>query len=76
MTRDIHSLEDLMTEAANALIQRDPHRLEQLENIARNWLQSDSEQKAQTRLLQAMIEAAYLLADEPSEIEVDDADAA
>lgn len=76
MTRDIHSLEDLMTEAANSLIQRDPHRLEQLENIARNWLQSDSEQKAQTRLLQAMIEAAYLLADEPSEIEVDDADAA
>jgi predicted nuclease of restriction endonuclease-like (RecB) superfamily len=71
MTRDIHSLADLMTEAANALIQRDPHRLEQLETIASNWMQADSEQMAQTKLLRAMIEAAYLLADEPSELEVD-----
>ncbi|WP_418025823.1 hypothetical protein ACNKFW_20395 (plasmid) [Paracoccus sp. TD-10] len=45
---------ELIAEAANALIRRDPYRLEEL---------------AQIILLQAMAEAADLLLDTPSEIE-------
>ena len=72
MTNDINNIADMMTEAAKALIERDPHRLEQIENIIRNWLQTDSERMAQIHLLQAMTEAADLLLDTPSEIDVCD----
>lgn len=57
-----------MAEAANALIRRDPHRLEERERISRGWLQTQKEELAQILLLQAMKEAADLLLDTPSEI--------
>ncbi|WP_449043500.1 hypothetical protein [Paracoccus versutus] len=60
---------ELMAEAANALIRRDPHRLEELERITRGWMQTADEELAQIILLQAMTEAADLLLDTPSEIE-------
>lgn len=60
---------ELMAEAANALIRRDPHRLEELERISRGWMQTRDEELAQIILLQAMTEAADLLLDIPSEIE-------
>ncbi|RDD69872.1 hypothetical protein [Paracoccus versutus] len=60
---------ELMAEAANALIRRDPHRLEELERISRGWMQTHDEELAQIVLLQAMTEAADLLLDTPSEIE-------
>ncbi|RDD68661.1 hypothetical protein [Paracoccus versutus] len=60
---------ELMAEAANALIRRDPHRLEVLEQISRGWMQTQDEEQAQIFLLQAMTEAADLLLDTPSEIE-------
>ncbi|MDK8873400.1 MULTISPECIES: hypothetical protein [Paracoccus] len=60
---------ELMAEAANALIRRDPHRLEELERITRGWMQTSDEELAQIILLQAMTEAADLLLDTPSEIE-------
>ncbi|ARC36789.1 hypothetical protein A6J80_10695 [Paracoccus yeei] len=59
---------ELMAEAANALIRRDPYRLEELERISRGWMQTADEELAQIILLQAMIEAADLLLDTPSEI--------
>lgn len=60
---------ELIAEAANALIRRDPHRLEELERISRGWMQTQDEELAQIILLQAMTEAADLLLDTPSEIE-------
>ncbi|KRW95719.1 hypothetical protein [Paracoccus sp. MKU1] len=60
---------ELMAEAANALIRRDPHRLEELERISRGWMQTRDEELAQIILLQAMAEAADLLIDTSSEIE-------
>lgn len=66
----VYDLTTLMTEAAKALIKRDPMRLEELERIASNWLQTDSEKMAQINLLQAMTEAADFLLDQPSEIEI------
>ena len=60
---------ELMAEAANALIRRDSHRLEELERIARGWMQTQDEELAQIILLRAMTEAADLLLDTPSEIE-------
>lgn len=59
---------ELMAEAANALIRRDPYRLEELERISRGWMQTADEELAQIILLQAMIEAADLLLDTQSEI--------
>ncbi|MFN8683121.1 hypothetical protein ACDP63_18590 [Paracoccus sp. P2] len=60
---------ELMAEAATALIRRDPRRLEELERISREWMQTPDEELAQIILLQAMTEAADLLLDTPSEIE-------
>lgn len=60
---------ELIAEAANALIRRDPHRLEELERISRGWMQTQDEELAQIILLQAVTEAADLLLDTPSEIE-------
>ncbi len=60
---------ELIAEAANALIRRDPQRLEELERISRGWMQTRDEELAQIILLQAMTEAAELLLDTPSEIE-------
>ncbi len=60
---------ELMAEAADALIRRDSHRLEELERIARGWMQTQDEELAQIILLQAMTEAADLLLNTPSEIE-------
>lgn len=60
---------ELMAEAANALICRDPHRLEELEGISRGWMQTQDEELVQIILLQAMTEAADLLLDTPSEID-------
>ncbi|KGJ10084.1 hypothetical protein EQ718_01060 [Paracoccus versutus] len=54
---------------AGALIRRDPQRLEELERIARGWMQTQDEELAQIILLQAMTEVADLLLDTPSEIE-------
>lgn len=64
-----NTVTELMAEAANALIRRDSHRLEELERIARGWMQTQDEELAQIILLQAMTEAADLLLDTPSEIE-------
>ena len=63
------TITELMAEAANALIRRDPHRLEELERISRGWMQTQDEELAQILLRQAMTEAADLLLDTPSEIE-------
>lgn len=62
---------EVMAAAADALIRRDPHRLEELERISRGWMQTQDEELAQNLLLQAMTEAADLLLDTPSEIESD-----
>ncbi|MEF9602173.1 hypothetical protein O4J55_07400 [Paracoccus sp. PXZ] len=62
---------ELMADAADALIRRDPHRLEELERISKGWMQTRDEELAQIILLQAMTEAADLLLDIPSEIESD-----
>lgn len=72
MYREPHTVADLMTEAAKALIKRDPQRLEQLEQISAGWLQAGHEQDAQRAILQAMCEAADLLLDSPSEIHFDE----
>lgn len=72
MTRPISTIDDLMTEAAAALIRRDPQRLEEIAEIAGGWMQTEQEADAQRFLLMAMTEAADQLLDQPSHIEIDD----
>lgn len=67
-----NTVTELMAEAAKALIRRDPQRLEELARIASGWMQTRDEEMAQIILLQAMTEAADLLLDQPSEIELDE----
>lgn len=56
-----NTLNDLLTAAAEALRARDPETLERLRGHAANWMQTREEATAQIELLDAMIEAAYLL---------------
>jgi hypothetical protein len=72
MPRKITDLNDLMTTAAIALIRRDPERLEELERECAHWLQDARATDAQRHLLQAMAEAAEMLLDSPSDIQIDD----
>ena len=65
-----NTVTELMAEAAKALIQRDTLRIEELQNVARGWMQMPDETEAQQLLLEAILEAAYLLESEPSEIPV------
>ncbi|MDO5606106.1 MAG: hypothetical protein Q4G25_13190 [Paracoccus sp. (in: a-proteobacteria)] len=65
---DIHSITDLIAAAAEALIARDTLRIEELTRISRDWLQMPQAAEAQARLLDAIMEAACLLEDEPSDL--------
>ena len=68
------TIPELMMQAAAALVRRDHTTLERLENHTHGWMTNDTEQVAMQLMMQAMIEAAYLLEDEPSEIEIEDED--
>jgi molybdopterin-guanine dinucleotide biosynthesis protein A len=59
---------DLLREAGNALIRRDPATIEALLRKVDSWLQIPEESEAQVNALSAMLEAAYLLEGEPSEL--------
>ena len=65
-----NTVTELMAEAAKALIQRDTLRIEELQNVARGWMQMPDEAEAQQLLLEAILEAACLLESDPSEIEI------
>lgn len=66
-----NTMTELMAEAAKALIQRDTLRIEELQRISRDWMQTREETESQRLLLEALLEAACLLEGEPSEIEVE-----
>lgn len=57
------NLNELMTQAAEALENHDAELLEGLLQISEGWLQDDESRDAQCRLLNAMMEAAYQLED-------------
>ena len=63
---------DLMTLAAQAIVDRDGHTLEVLIRGAEEWLEDDATKSARRYMLRAAAEAAYLLEGEPSEVEEDD----
>ena len=67
-----NTVTDLMAEAAKALIQRDTLRIEELQRISRDWMQTSDEAESQRLLLEAILEAACLLEGEPSEIQPTD----
>jgi hypothetical protein len=56
-----NTLTELLAAAAEALTARDAYALERLRQRAADWLQTAEETAAQIALLDAMIEAAYLL---------------
>ena len=68
MPRFIATPQELIAEAADALIRRDADRLYELALDSRNRPRDIGEGAAQNRLLAAMIEAAELLHHEPSAI--------
>ena len=72
--RHPHTTAELIEQAGIALIRRDPERLEQLQAIAAGWLQAAHEASAIQTALNAMAEAAELLLDEESGIEIEDED--
>ena len=65
-----NTVTELMAEAAKALISRDTLRIEELQRISRDWMQTSDEAESQRLLLYAILEAACLLEGEPSEIPV------
>lgn len=58
---DIHTVNDLMLAAADALSERDYQKLERLITISQNWLQPAEESRAQAAMLQSMIDAIELI---------------
>ena len=58
-----NNLNELMAKAAEALENRDAEMLEDLKQVSEGWLQDDESRDAQCCLLDAMINAAYLLED-------------
>lgn len=68
-----NTVTELMAEAAKALIERDTLRIEELQRISRDWMQTGDEAAAQSLLLEAILEAACLLEGDPSEIETEEA---
>ena len=68
MPLEVHNVADLLREAGNALIRRDPATIEALLRKVDSWLQIPEESEAQVNALSAMLEAAYLLEGEPSEL--------
>ena len=61
---NVNTTSDLMQAAADALTARDTEALENLQNVARGWMQAEEESSAQLAMLEAMLEAAYLLEEE------------
>ena len=61
---EINTLNDLLNAAATALNEGDTETLEMLQSISSGWLQDDESQNAQSKLLDAMLEAAYQLDEE------------
>lgn len=57
MPKEIRTVADLMTAAANALRARDQDTLAKLDTMVRGWLQSDAERLAQLEMIGAMMEA-------------------
>jgi hypothetical protein len=68
---NVRSVAALMETAAAALVARDTQALEELQRRVQGWLQMSGELAAQSAMLDAMLEAAYMLIDEPSDIEID-----
>ena len=51
------TVSELMTAAAEALMDRDADTLWVLKQLTRNWLQTEEEMRAQHAMLDAMLEA-------------------
>lgn len=57
MSNNPNTVSELMACVAEALNNRDMNRLEELDNVSRGWVQSDSERSAQNSLLDAAMRA-------------------
>lgn len=53
----VHTVSELMTAAAEALMNQDADALHELTRVSRNWMQSEEEANAQQAMLDAMLEA-------------------
>lgn len=53
----VHTVSELMTAAAEALMNRDADALHELKQVSGNWMQSEEEANAQRNMLDAMLEA-------------------
>lgn len=71
MTR-INTPSEMLAAAAAALMERDAVALERLRDINDGWMQTGEERRAMANALNAMIEAAYLLEGEPSEVDLEE----
>jgi urease accessory protein UreF len=56
-SQDIRTVTALMNAAAEALQERDPDTLEDLDRLIRDWLQPEDERQAQQNMLDAMMES-------------------
>jgi mevalonate kinase len=67
----IHTVNDLMNEAARALDRFDEETLEDLMAINENWLQDNESRSSINHMLEAMLEAVYKLREEVARVEND-----
>lgn len=54
---NVHTVNDLMMKAGEALQNRDVDTLYRLINVSQNWIQTEEEREAKQSMLNAMIEA-------------------
>jgi len=53
---EINTMSDWMNELSNAIDSRDFRRIDWLENVTRDWMQSDDGKNSQLKLLQSVSE--------------------
>lgn len=53
----VHTVSELMTAAAEALMNQDADALHELKQLTSDWLQTEEELRAQHAMLDAMLEA-------------------
>lgn len=59
---NVHTVAQLMTEAARAVQERDTDKLFALMRVSRDWLQSSEETNSQLELLESLVEVVEELA--------------
>jgi len=59
---NVHTVAQLMTEAARAVQERDTDKLFELMRVSRDWLQSSEETNSQLELLESLVEVVEELA--------------